>query len=84
MRQVFFLRPDEHLMAVAFVLGENEEHTLLYVWCRSPLRPDFIAVAQDSNHDGIYEDAEANWLSVSPEQTAQIAAILKWVGYQLK
>jgi hypothetical protein len=53
-------------------------------WCRSEFRPDFIAVAQDWNGDGIYEDAEVNWFSVSPEETLKIATILKWIGSRVK
>jgi len=83
-RQVLYLRPDNRRTTPAFVLCENGESTLLYVWCRSEIRPNFIVIAHDDDCDGIYEDAEANWFSVSPEETLKIAAILKWVGSRVK
>ncbi len=83
-RQVLYLRPDNRNTALAFVLCEEGDYTLLYVWCRSAFRQDFIAVAQDYNRDGIYEDVEVNWFSVSPEQTQQIADNLKWVSSKIR
>ena len=83
-RQVLYLRPDNRRTAPAFVLCDNGELTLLYVWCRSEVRPDFIIIAHDDDCDGIYEDAQANWFSVSPEETLKIAANLKSVGSRLK
>ena len=83
-RQVLYLRSDNWRTAPAFVLCGNGELLLVYVWCRSDFRPDFVAVAQDYNRDGIYEDADANWFGVSPEETLKIAAVLKWVGSRLR
>lgn len=84
MKQVKYLLPELNKPVPALVVCDNGVSTLLFVPSFNGEIPSFLAVVHDDDFDGVFEDTEANWFNVEPEEMREIADNLQRLSKGLR